>query len=180
MAIGGELKVLYIGRLTFQKNVFVLIEAISLVQNRKVSLTIVGEGPDLNALKSLTQSLNVDAVFHNFQENLTPYFTNSDVLCLPSRWEGFPNVIAEAMSHGMPAIGFKDCAGVSSLIKSKVNGELVDGIDSAESLSFVLSAFEVADYLPSEIQKSVEVFDRALFSSQWQKAVDASVYHRRK
>jgi glycosyltransferase involved in cell wall biosynthesis len=166
-----ELRVLYVGRLTFQKNVFVLIEAISRIQNRDVILTVVGGGPDLAALKSLAVSLKINVVFHDFQGSLMNFYKDADVLCLPSRWEGFPNVIAEAMSYGLPAIGFSGCAGVSSLIKSGINGELADGIDSISSLSSTLSEFDVAHYLPIDVQKSVEAFDEDLFSKQWLAAI---------
>lgn len=176
----NELRILYVGRLTYQKNVFVLFEAISRIQNRDVVLTVVGEGPDLAALKSLATSLKINVVFHPFQSSLMDFYMEADVLCLPSRWEGFPNVIAEAMSYGLPAIGFGDCAGVSSLIRVGINGELAEGNDSASSLSKTLADFDVDHYFPSEIQKSVECFDELLFSTRWLDAVNINLTRQRK
>ena len=55
-----------------------------------------------------------------------------------SQWEGFPNAMAEAMAHGLIAVGFKQTAGVSKLILHETNGILIDGQPDAFRLAETL------------------------------------------
>lgn len=58
-------------------------------------------------------------------------YARSDIFCLPSRCEGFPLALTEAMEAGLPAIGLKNCTGVSDLIEDGKSGFLVDGTPEA-------------------------------------------------
>lgn len=59
-------------------------------------------------------------------------YARSDIFCIPSTSEGFPQGLAEAMSAGLPAIGIRTCGGTNELIKDGVTGYLVD--NNVESL----------------------------------------------
>jgi glycosyltransferase involved in cell wall biosynthesis len=167
----ANLRILFIGRLTFQKNVQALIVAASLVTNRSVRIDIVGEGQDLEEIRELATSLNVNVVFHSFQKDLSGFYLDADLLCMPSRWEGFPNVVAEALAFGLPVIGYKNCAGVSSLVKMGINGELAEGNESPESLSQVIRNFDVKKYVSDEIQQTVAIYNEKVFAQTWLSAV---------
>lgn len=52
-------------------------------------------------------------------------YADADIFCLPSRGEGFPLALSEAMAAGLPAVGFSDCTGVNDLIEDGKNGFLV-------------------------------------------------------
>ena len=55
--------------------------------------------------------------------------SNASVCAFPSKYEGFPLALTEAMSAGLPCVGFKSCTGVNGLIVDGENGFLVeDGI----------------------------------------------------
>lgn len=58
--------------------------------------------------------------------NILDEIKKSSIFVLPSKGEGFPVALGEAMSVGLPVIGFKDATGVNSLIKNKVNGLLCE------------------------------------------------------
>lgn len=62
-------------------------------------------------------------------ENIESLYTASHVFCLPSLWEGFPNALSEALMHGLPSVGFKECEGVNILIKDGENGFLAPNHD---------------------------------------------------
>lgn len=63
-------------------------------------------------------------------------YARSDIFCIPSTSEGFPQGLAEAMSAGLPAIGIRTCGGTNELIQDGVTGYLVD--NNVESLANAL------------------------------------------
>lgn len=106
--------VLNVGRFHPQKNQKFLIDAFSrvLVTLPSAKLLILGEGAEENALRAQIKRLNlnenVDLVL--FQENPFPYYRDSDLFVLTSDWEGFGNILVEALACGTPVIS-TDCAG---------------------------------------------------------------------
>ena len=54
-------------------------------------------------------------------------YAAADLFCLPSRWEGFPNTVAEALAHGLPAVAYEGCAGTGDLVEPGENGLLAAG-----------------------------------------------------
>jgi hypothetical protein len=64
-------------------------------------------------------------------------YAAADMFCIPSRFEGFPNTVIEAMAHALPVIGFAGCTGVNSLVRPDVTGLLAPEM-TAESLADTL------------------------------------------
>lgn len=58
-------------------------------------------------------------------DHVEDVYAEADIFCLPSRGEGFPLALSEAMAAGLPAVGFSDCTGVSDLIENGKSGLLV-------------------------------------------------------
>jgi glycosyltransferase involved in cell wall biosynthesis len=139
--------VLYVGRLTFQKGVDVLLTAWrgvqeQLAESQRARLVIVGAGPGRAQLECLTASLGIaDSVtFVGEQSDVAAWLRRSDVLVLPSRWEGMPNALLEAMASGLPCVATR-VSGSEEVIQHKVNGLLVepdDHVALAEALLTVL------------------------------------------
>ncbi len=97
--------VLAVGRLTDQKAFDVLIQAFSLVRkNRAARLLILGEGENRPALQLLIKQLGLeeDVNLMGFVQNPYPYMSHSSLFVLPSRWEGLPTVLIEALYLGAP------------------------------------------------------------------------------
>ena len=163
----SQKRILYAGRLTFQKNVEVLLEALTLTKKGCFGLTIVGDGPSRAILENYARRYDLDVDFEPFQKDLSKHFESHDFLCLPSRWEGFPNVLAEAMSYGLPAVGFEEAAGVSALILPGINGELATGNSDPQSLANVLLKFDPNSYSNEEVRKTVNKYDMELFENSW-------------
>ncbi|MDC5850449.1 glycosyltransferase family 4 protein [Vibrio europaeus] len=130
-----------VGRLSYQKNQSALIRAFALVAERAPEwhLQFVGDGEDKDTLEALCRDLNLsDRVeFVGAVKNVDRYYNNAHLFCLPSRWEGFPNALAEAMVRGLPSAGFKECAGVCHLINEET-GVLAQGNGDDVSLSKAL------------------------------------------
>lgn len=128
VAHGRQPVVLGVGRLVRQKGFDVLIRAFAAVAQRhpKWSLTIVGQGPDEARLKTLARELlPPDSVF--FPGNvadLAPRYRAAGLFVLSSRFEGFPNVLLEAMASGCAVVATDCPAGPSEIVRSGVDGVL--------------------------------------------------------
>ena len=138
------LRVLFVGRLWSlerYKGVDELIEAIALLQSCEpgaVQLEIVGEGDDLERLKSKTQMLQVNcAVTFSGALNdseLAARYRACDLFALPSKAEGFGIVFLEAMSYGKPCVAAAS-GGAPEVIANGRDGFLVPYGDVAELAS---------------------------------------------
>lgn len=103
--------VLGVGRLAPQKDFATLIRAFAqLRRNRTCRLVILGEGKERQRLEALTHTLGVtgDVDMPGFAANPFPYMRHAAVLALSSAFEGFANVVAEALAVGTP-VAATDC-----------------------------------------------------------------------
>jgi glycosyltransferase involved in cell wall biosynthesis len=164
--------ILYVGRVTFQKNLEVLIKAISILGENPV-LRIVGDGDSLPAVLSLATTLQVKIEHFPFTEDLSPIYLEADIFCLPSRWEGFPNVVGEALAHGLPVVGFDGCAGISSLLENFKSGIIVPGNDDPKALSKGLSQALVYDWDPLVVRQTIDKYSLEYFSDSWESVLSS-------
>jgi glycosyltransferase involved in cell wall biosynthesis len=134
--------VLTVGRLTDQKAFDVLIQAFSLVRkHRTARLLILGEGENRLALQSLIKQLGLeeDVDLMGFVQNPYPYVSQSAVFVLPSRWEGLPTVLIEALYLGAPVIA-TDCPGGSrEILRDGQYGKLIP-VDAPLELAEAIEA----------------------------------------
>ena len=102
-----------LGRFTTQKGFDVLIRAFSLLrQHRSARLLILGEGALRTELQALVHELGLEAdvSLPGFVQNPYPYVKQASLLVQPSRWEGLPTVLIEALYLGTPIVA-TDCPG---------------------------------------------------------------------
>jgi glycosyltransferase involved in cell wall biosynthesis len=129
----------FVGQLVPIKGVELLIEAWRLLLVRGVlgehdRLLLVGEGP----LRESLQAAAAAAVFGDTvrflgglqQGDIAQWLASSDLLCLPSRNEGLPNVIVEALACGIPVVA-SAVGGIPEIIAPEVNGVLFPPGDAA-------------------------------------------------
>ena len=152
------------GRLAAEKNIAVLVKAFALLRkDLKAKLWIVGDGPERPYLESLAASLNIkdDIVFWGFQENLYKFIQKSDIFVHTSLFEGFGNIILEAMACGVPVIA-TDCPfGPREIINNGENGILVpvsDEVALAKALKMVLENKEARDRFVENAYKRLSEF----------------------
>lgn len=135
---------LFVGRLSYQKNPAALIRAFAKLADvyPEWRLDLVGEGEDRKRLEELAGLLGVaDRIrFLGVTVDMEREYQRAHLFCLPSRWEGFPNALAEAFAHGVPAVGYEACAGVNTLIRSGRNGLLAFGNGDVDALAEALGA----------------------------------------
>jgi glycosyltransferase involved in cell wall biosynthesis len=140
----GRYRLLSVGRLSYQKNYGVLIDAFAILAPRFLNwdLRIVGEGEERDALGarlSRLPGLAGRVALPGATTEVDREYAAAHLFCLPSRWEGFPNALAEALAHGLPAVGFAGCDGVPDLIEPGRNGGLAAGNGDAAALAEALA-----------------------------------------
>lgn len=111
--------ILFLGRLTEQKNPERFIEIISVVygNNRNIKALMIGKGELEGKCRELINACKLQNVIRmvGFKQNPYGYLKNTKVLCLPSNWEGFGLVIVEAFALGIPVIA-TPVGGISKLV----------------------------------------------------------------
>ncbi len=126
------------GRLAPQKGFDLLIDAFAQVADRLPDweLEIFGKGPELSKLQQQSSSLGVHERVHlrGAVSDLPLELRRGGVFVLSSRYEGFPNVLLEAMAVGLPVVATRCRSGPESIVEHGTTGLLADHID-ASSLS---------------------------------------------
>ncbi|MCX5718013.1 MAG: glycosyltransferase [Nitrospirae bacterium] len=125
--------VIAVGRLGNEKGFDYLIKAIALLSGEGIQckLIILGDGKEKENLLRLVEKLGLnDSVsFEGFQENPYKYLARSTVFVLSSLYEGFPNVLLEAMALGIPSVATRCPTGPDEIITEGVDGILVPSAD---------------------------------------------------
>lgn len=120
--------ILGVGRLTHQKGFDLLLRAYAasgLCPRWK--LVIVGEGEERDKLEQLARDLGVEegVQMPGLVQDVDSYYARSSLFVLSSRYEGFPNALAEAMGAGLACVSFNCEYGPDKLLGHKGNGMLV-------------------------------------------------------
>lgn len=123
----NRINLLTIGRLTYQKGYDQLLKSFSRLSKDKYHLTIVGEGEDEVMLKTISSELGLDANVTFIPATDNPYalLKNCDVFISSSRWEGYPNVVIEAIACGTPVLANTYPGGINEIINDN-NGIICD------------------------------------------------------
>ena len=139
----GRYSLLAVGRLDeTQKRLTCLIDGFARIADGYPAwdLEIVGDGPDKPLLveRIAGHSLQDRARLLPTRLEIADVYAKSHLFAMPSRWEGFPNALAEAMAHGLPAVGFAAAAGVAHMIEDGATGWLARGVDDPTALAEML------------------------------------------
>lgn len=127
--------VVCVSKLRYEKGIDVLLQAWSLVQKQlhqpsHAKLIVVGDGPTRAQLEDMAQALGIaDSVeFAGLQSDIPAQLYRGGLAVLPSRWEGMPNALLEAMACGLPCVATR-VSGSEDIIQHGVNGLLVESED---------------------------------------------------
>lgn len=138
-------------RFTAQKGLDLLIEALAQLPGGTATAAIFGEGPDAEALRRQADEAVTGTVsFHPWCADVVGAFADADLFILPSRNEGMPFTLLEAMAAGIPVVA-ADAPGVAEALDS--GGRIVPRNDHAELARAVLDA--IAD--PAETAARAEM-----------------------
>ena len=135
-----------VGRLHPQKGFDVLLRALPRVFERfpQYRLVILGEGKERAPLTALASSLGIaeHIIMPGFIKNPHSIMSRASLFLFPSRFEGFPNALIEAMSIGLPVISADCPSGPAYLIEHEKNGLLVPVGNAAALQASIMDLME--------------------------------------
>lgn len=151
----SEINLVAAGRLCYQKGYDRLLEAVARLPV-DYTLSILGEGPLRHDLEEQARRLDVSerVRFLGFQNDPYPYLKAADIFVLSSRFEGFPNVLLDALACGIPVVCFDAPGGMSQIVIDGFNGCLVKS-HNADALADSIQRTASISFCPEAIQKDV-------------------------
>ncbi|NVO56387.1 glycosyltransferase family 4 protein [Rhodobacteraceae bacterium B1Z28] len=178
----GATNLVAVGRLDRQKGFDLLLAAMPriLKGNPDAKLTIFGEGPEREALEAMRKQLKLTDVVSLPGSSPVPgaWMDGADILVFPSRYEGFPNVLAEATVTGLPVVSFDCPYGPRELIRPEENGLLVPPEDVEALAQAVLRLSQSPDLL--QRMRDADLESRVWLApdnilAEWDEAIDDAV-----
>lgn len=176
-----SLTILGVGRLDEAKGFDRLVEAFARLINRypQWTLTILGDGPQRKALeRSISaRGLTERIALPGRVADPSPSYARAGLFALPSRYEGFPNSLLEAMAAGLPAVAFDGPSAVRQVLRHGVDGLLVpqnDVLAFAEALGVVMADTEKRRRMGEAAREVVTRFSLDSFFACWDAVIEAA------
>lgn len=171
-------KIIFIGRLVKNhKRPHLLIKAFAKVAEQfpNWGLELWGAESNKTYTKSLQHMIERNGLqsrihLKGVTRDVAAVLREGDIFVLPSAYEGFGLSLAEAMSMGLPAVGYRECPAVNELIEDGENGLLcANGVDAlAEALQKLMSNKDLRIYYGINAKKSIEKYAAENIWSAWE------------
>lgn len=151
-----EIKIGFIGRLSEQKGLSYLIDAIKLIEKENIHLFIAGDGDLKDKLLIQVQALEVDdkITFLGYREDTTAIINSCDFMVMPSLYEGLPLTLIEYFQNGKTVVG-TTIPGIQEVVTHEVSGLLVKPGD-ALSLSKEIQRLGIDVNLRSKLEEQTK------------------------
>lgn len=166
-----------VGRLSYEKGMDLMLEAWGRISARHPEwrLHIYGGGPDEEDLRAQAAGMSGSVEFRGVVADVEEALVEASVFALPSRAEGFPMSVLEAMAYGLPTVAF-DCApGVRTLIEDERDGILVgpgDTVAFAAALERLIGDPGLRRALGAGARASVLRFHPDAVLARWDRLFD--------
>lgn len=162
-----EYDILCVARLEEAKGIDILLKAVAILKeksNLSLNVAVVGDGSKRDELLSLNENLGLgDTVyFLGVRKDVSNLMNTSKIFVLPSRWEGLPMVILEAMAHGLPVIS-TPVGGIPEVVKNRENGILVPKEDPNSLSKAILEVLNDSELL-RKLSKNAYEFVKQYYS----------------
>ena len=172
----GRFRMTGAGRFNPQKGFDLLIAAFGRLAARFSlwDLVIHGEGPQRAELEGAISRLGLGGRVRlpGVTDALERDLLAAHIMAFPSRFEGFPNVLAEGMAAGLPAVGFPDVSGVEDLLRDGETGLLADWMAPVDSLADRLATLmndpALRARLGANARQHVAAFTPQIHYEQWE------------
>ncbi len=173
-----SVNLLTIARLSREKKLEDQINALGIINNRKFSLNIVGDGLLKKKLQKLIDKLNVKIKIIPYSNKAKKKFlSRSDLYICSSDFEGFPNTVVEAINYGLPVLSSENHGGIKEILLNGKGGDFyeVGNIkDLSNKICNVVNNYKIRlkknkkardnldRFSTSNIKKYEKIFDRIL------------------
>jgi len=170
-----EKKILFLSRISPKKKVETLIEAIPYIKDKNIKIEIVGpkEKEYFEKIEGIIKKLGVEKrviisePIFNIKEKIKK-IDSASIFVLPSRVEGMPQALIEAMSREKIVIG-SDSIAIRDIIKNKDNGYLFE-FDNPKELAKTINMID--EKSKKEIQKIEKNAKNSVKKFSWEKVID--------
>ncbi len=165
----GAILVLSVGEVNKNKNHRVCIEAISHIVNNNVYYLICGKGSLIEYHRKLANRLGVGGrvLFSGYREDVANIYMAADIFVLPSKREGLPMSLMEAMSDGLPCLG-SDIRGVRELLKPEFLCLPTESAEFALLLEKLVNDDELQMQMGIANRNKVEAYSKDVVSARMQ------------
>jgi len=175
-AIYTNKRILFIGRMVYEKGYDILLEVI-----KKISIAhsdwefrIIGDGPLKNKiLKQIDLSgLKGKISLSHSTESIIEEYLNASIFLMTSRTEGLPMVLLEAQACGLPIVSFDCETGPSDIVVDNENGFLIDCFDiekMTQKISLLCSEYDLRLKFGEKAVANVIKFSPEIINSKWEK-----------
>jgi len=172
--------ILHVGRLSEQKGQEIAIKAFAALNLNNWELLLIGEGPKRKEYEELIELLEMkDSIkLLGRIKNVSDYYLKSSIFVFPSRYEGFPNALTEAMYMGLPCISADCPTGPSELIQSGINGFLVpiDDVSQFKEKIWQLAANrQLREQVGESAHISVKKLEEDSICNVWQDLIERTI-----
>lgn len=171
----GEKLLLAAGRLSHQKGFDQLLQAFARVawEHPSWRLVILGEGPERAALERQIQALGLgtQVLLPGRAGNIAQWYARAELFVLSSRYEGFPNVLAEAMAAGVAVVSSNCPTGPADLVRDGIDGCLVppeDPVALAQALAVAMADDALRSRWAAEASQLSARLDAARIAGAWE------------
>ncbi|MBD1140978.1 glycosyltransferase [Pelagibacterales bacterium SAG-MED39] len=160
--------ILWVGRLAKEKGLEILLKGFRKIDKKRYKLKIIGSGPLRNELARQVKdyNLNNNIELIGYKKNISAYLKKSDLLINTSYFEGFPNVVIEALSNSVPVISSKSKGGIYEILKDGAYGNLFD-LDRPNDLTKKINFFLKN---PEDLNKKAQASKKHLFKFEKKKS----------
>jgi len=142
--LDSNINLLFLGRIVKSKGIQIAIDIIRKINENsdRVTLHVLGDGPDLDEIKS--SAINEKIIFHGYLKGEEKYriISNCHILLLPTLYkEGLPNAILESMLFGLAIFSTK-VAGIPDIMQESINGFIINPGNLNECVEKVMNLID--------------------------------------
>lgn len=167
---GNPPVLLGVGRLTVQKDFATLVRAFSLaVRKQECRLVILGEGELRSELEVLIRELDLQdkVLLPGFVKNPFAWMAHADLFVLSSAWEGFGNVLVEAMACGTQVVSTDCPSGPAEILEDGKWGHLVPVQNAKAMADAILKTLSAPPFPAEELAARARVFSSSVIAQEY-------------